>query len=406
MPSKPWNESPPLCAHFASYNRPVLKRIQSLLHRLSHPDVLHVVLLLIASRLLLTAIGLYSRQLLEKPIPPPSPVPESIALWIRWDSSWYLSIAENGYGEPWTPGETPRTETRYGFFPLFPLLMRIVGWPLGGNLHLAGFLIANASLLACCWFLYRYTRLSDDPETSRGAVLAMIAFPSSFILSSPLTEPIFLALLLASFYLARTGRWGWAGLAGCALSATRPQGWLMTLPLAIEYWDQHRKGRRLGPDAAAILMVPLGAALVCAYFYSQTGDWWTYPRAKAAWNIHGLQNPLNALLMPWTDGHRPGRPSFLFGSLLSIGCLAAIAAGWKKMTPAERAVSLLALVPFLTADGTVARGMPRHWIPAFPLYLVMARCTDPITRPWIACCLFLVQGFAMVFWANGYPITI
>ena len=46
--------------------------------------------------------------------------------WERWDTVWYLKIAEHGY-------------TDYGstaFLPLYPLLIRVVGTLLGGHVLL------------------------------------------------------------------------------------------------------------------------------------------------------------------------------------------------------------------------------------------------------------------------------
>src|SRR5215210_8188518 len=42
----------------------------------------------------------------------------------RWDSVWYLRIADSGYGD---------SAPRAAFFPLYPLLVRAVGTILGGS---------------------------------------------------------------------------------------------------------------------------------------------------------------------------------------------------------------------------------------------------------------------------------
>ena len=42
----------------------------------------------------------------------------------RWDSVWYLRIADSGYGE---------STARAAFFPLYPLLVRGVGTLFGGS---------------------------------------------------------------------------------------------------------------------------------------------------------------------------------------------------------------------------------------------------------------------------------
>ncbi len=44
-----------------------------------------------------------------------------VAPFARWDSVWFLAIAADGYGDG----------AREAFFPLYPLLVRIAGAPLG-----------------------------------------------------------------------------------------------------------------------------------------------------------------------------------------------------------------------------------------------------------------------------------
>ncbi|HEX4678481.1 MAG TPA: hypothetical protein VH210_04625 [Gaiellaceae bacterium] len=61
----------------------------------------------------------------------------AIDLWGRWDGGWFARIAQHGY-------EQPHFTT--AFFPLYPLLVRIVPWPLGGRYVLAGVIV---SLVAC-----------------------------------------------------------------------------------------------------------------------------------------------------------------------------------------------------------------------------------------------------------------
>src|SRR5919205_1206428 len=54
----------------------------------------------------------------------------------RWDSVWYLTIADSGYG-----GSTARA----AFFPLYPLLVRALGTVFGGS-H--GALLASAYVIS------------------------------------------------------------------------------------------------------------------------------------------------------------------------------------------------------------------------------------------------------------------
>ena len=58
-----------------------------------------------------------------------------LAPWQRWDAIWYLRIANYGYAS---------NDPSASFFPLFPLLVRVVALPLGGN-YVAAALVVSTS---------------------------------------------------------------------------------------------------------------------------------------------------------------------------------------------------------------------------------------------------------------------
>src|SRR5215210_2006033 len=71
----------------------------------------------------------------------------------RWDSVWYLRIADSGYGD---------SAARAAFFPLYPLLVRVAATPGGaseGALLVAGYLVSVVAFLAALVLLYRLTEL-------------------------------------------------------------------------------------------------------------------------------------------------------------------------------------------------------------------------------------------------------
>lgn len=72
---------------------------------------------------------------------PQSPHPENgcgVSLWQRWDSGWFLRIAEHGYSTD--PVHSP------AFFPLYPWLAGGLG-RLIGDYALAGLVISLAACL-------------------------------------------------------------------------------------------------------------------------------------------------------------------------------------------------------------------------------------------------------------------
>src|ERR671914_507231 len=66
----------------------------------------------------------------------------------RWDSVWFLRIADTGYGD---------SAPRAAFFPLYPLLVRAVATPLGGSeaaLLIAAFLVSLAAFVGALVLLH------------------------------------------------------------------------------------------------------------------------------------------------------------------------------------------------------------------------------------------------------------
>lgn len=168
----------------------------------------------------------------------------------RWDSAWYLVIAQHGY----RPEFGALTASRTAFFPLYPLgLSAIAG--LGIPVVLAGVLLSLAALGVGLYGLHRLTTLeSGSREVGRVAVLLTALSPMGFYLSAVYSESLYLALSVGMFLCARRGRWGFAaGLAGLA-GATRSTGVLLGVPLALLYLYGPREDR--SPDREGVSQAP------------------------------------------------------------------------------------------------------------------------------------------------------
>jgi hypothetical protein len=182
-----------------------------------------------------------------------------VAPFARWDSVWYLAIAGGGYAEG----------AREAFFPLYPLLARIAGAPLGSAL-VGGALASTALLGVALVLLHRLVALDFDRAVARNAVLVTALMPMSFFFSAVYSESLFLALSGGAVYAARRDRWAWAGALGALAAGTRSAGVLLLVPLAMIYlWDTgpprlstHRPLRR---DALWLGLVPLGLGAYCAF---------------------------------------------------------------------------------------------------------------------------------------------
>ncbi len=92
----------------------------------------------------------------------------------RWDGEWYMSIAREGYA-------LRDGYTNVAFFPLYPLLTKLLGLVLGGEqLPLAGVLVASAAFLAALGYLHALATLDGGPALARRAIWYVAIVPSAF----------------------------------------------------------------------------------------------------------------------------------------------------------------------------------------------------------------------------------
>ena len=225
---------------------------------------------LLASRLLVLAAGALSAGLLGLDArhtgfdpagltAPFGPLGDAlVAPFARWDSVWFVAIAQDGYGDG----------AREAFFPLYPLLLA-VGGTLTGQWILAGVVISTGLAAVALTVLHRLVALDYGARVARGAVLAMALHPMSFFLSAVYSESLFLALSVGCIYAARTRRWAWAGVLAGLAAATRSAGVLLLVPLALIWWDA--RARRT-EDLVWLVLAPAGLGAYCLYLWASGGD--------------------------------------------------------------------------------------------------------------------------------------
>ena len=177
-----------------------------------------------------------------------------VTVWERFDALWFLRIATAGYVDG---------DGSAAFFPLYPMLIRIVSPVLGGHPLAAGILISNAAFLGALAVLYFLTSSEFDERIARRTVLYVAIFPTAYFFLAPYSESLFLLLVVASLWAARRGKWPVAGAVGALAAATRNVGVLLILPLAVEGIRQHRE--RGGPLAPRLLWSGAVAAGTLAY---------------------------------------------------------------------------------------------------------------------------------------------
>jgi len=212
----------------------------------------------------------------------------AIDVWARWDSVFFLRIAEHGYDA-----------ASAAFYPLYPLLVGGLGRVLLGHFVLAGVVVSLAASLAALLLLHRVAEERLGADGARRAALYLALAPMALFLQAVYSEALYLLLALGSFVLAERRRWLPAGvLAGLAL-LTRIAGLALLPALALLAWRSPERRRALLSLAAA----PALFALYPLHLAVRTGDPWAFLHAQELWQRHlSWAGPFGGL---W-DGLRAG----------------------------------------------------------------------------------------------------
>jgi Gpi18-like mannosyltransferase len=164
-----------------------------------------------------------------------------IDIWARWDSGWYLTIIKNGYQ---SNSDISSMMSNIAFYPMYPYLVKLILLPFPASflsdtkIILIGILLSNAFLLASLFILYRLvSTLFNQADIAKRTVLYLLIFPSSFFFSAFYTEATFLFFAVCAFYFANKRSWIPANVCGFFLALARPLGFLIFLPLVIQYLE-------------------------------------------------------------------------------------------------------------------------------------------------------------------------
>ncbi|MFJ3780811.1 hypothetical protein [Streptomyces sp. NPDC090093] len=201
----------------------------------------------------------------------------------RWDSVWYVRIAEHGYGyEAVLPDGDVHSDL--AFFPLLPALERGLSAVLPLDAAGAGLLVSWTAGLAAAWGVFRCGAHAFGPRT--GVLLAVLwgVYPTAFVQSMAYTETLFTALAAWSLYAVLRDRWILAGLLCVAAGLTRPTAAALIAALGITALAALVRDRRLpARTVAGVLIAPLGWLGYVVYVGIREDSPTAYFEVQAAW---------------------------------------------------------------------------------------------------------------------------
>lgn len=272
------------------------------------------------------------------------------------DAWFYRAIATTGYDG-----------SNVAFFPVFPLTVRYLA-PFG-DFTLDALLLSHVALFAALVLLGTLAlRSGMSVEDAERAIFYLALFPTSYFLSMPLTESLFLLLSLGAFVCASGERWWLAGILGALAAATRVTG-ILLLPALLVFALERAPKRRL--PLLWLALIPAGLGAFMLHLYRTTGDALAFVHVQSQWKREPgwFFRPLAAFLgepatlsLPWN----------LVAMNFAIALLLLIA-GLVLLVRKQYAFGTYALLATLLplSSGSL-QSIGRYALAAFPLFFVLA----------------------------------
>lgn len=288
------------------------------------------------------------------------PIPRWIWMWANLDGGHYVSIARDGYYE----GE-------YGFFPLYPIIIRIIHHLTTVPFVLSGLLISGVALIGFFRFSLLLTRKIAPGLSLRMLFFWFITSPAAFFLISVYNDSLYLLLAICSFYAIEKKRWIHACLALYLAGLTRITGLALCTAFIAEGWRLKKDRLHLWKAA---LFSPLGTLTYLGYLHLFKGGWQAFFDSMAVWGQDKFTFPIQTLwryVKILVTYQQSDYTYFITGIefFLMIFSIILLLIG-RKMIRLSLWVYALTVVLLPSTSGTGA-GFPRYFIHAFPLFLIM-----------------------------------
>ena len=327
----------------------------------------------------------------------------------RFDAGWYGSIALDGYH--WDRQFT--RQRNIAFFPAMPMLMKVAGRLNGAKapglprerrmlrILWAGVFISLAAFFLALVYLSRLTELLAGPAAAAAAPLLLATYPFAVFFNAPYTEGLFLLGTIGAFYHFHREQWVRAALFGLLVGLSRPNGCLLSIPLAVlaaqklfGSWRATERppaarvlGRAALPSLLTAAMPGIGMLLFTVYLFRLTGVWFAWARMQEAWGRTWGTRPM-AQGWEWltTEGLMAvtrGVPADTMNTLAVLFVAALLWPVLKRLGLAYALFVLVNLVPPVFAGGALSMGRISSTL--FPVFIVLAARLPPqAVAPWAA----------------------
>ncbi|WP_245517105.1 MULTISPECIES: hypothetical protein [unclassified Mesorhizobium] len=327
----------------------------------------------------------------------------------RWDCSWYVNLSEQGYERFPIPNHS--NVGRWGFFPLYPMLVAAIR----SVLPFPTIVIATMASVACSYAscLVAWPLLEKHMRAYVLYCTFLLSGPFSFYFATFLTEPLFVLLTSCLFLALRRSNYLAAGLSCALLSATRLVGVLAVFAIVIRMFEEHRQ--KGGPAVAfprwllsrpdliiAILISPAGLFGYILFLHVTVGDGFAFAHVQRAFGrVAG-----DPLLFVWDGlsyhpkaGWLPTAPQWS-----AMAAIAGLALSGVLAVRRQYGAALFCALAIILPLTTNLASMVRYVVGLAPLTMLTTSLLSASRPTFVAAMIALPVAcfFMTVAWLGGY----
>lgn len=346
-------------------------------------------------------------------------VPEYLRKLTNFDGIFFIRIAEHGY-----------SYTEQAYFPMYPLMIRLVGVGLHRPI-ISGLVINFTALVIGLFLLYKLLPRLTARANYLWVFVFLFAYPTSYYFGVMYTESLFFLFLVSTLYFVVQKKFIFAFSAAYAASLTRVPGVFISLPVLALLIS--REGRlfpqslhelfgllKSGWRTLCVALAPfLGLATYSLYLWRTVGDPLFFISAQESFGAHRSSH----LITPFQVLYRylriflTANISFqYFVALMEVFffAIAILLLAYdlisllkvKKYQPLRIGLNLFSwtniIVPSLTGTLTA---MPRYTLMSLSIMLVLAELKSRPFKYTIMGVMIILHIIYFGLFIQGYYVT-
>lgn len=298
----------------------------------------------------------------------------------NWDSGHYIGIAENGYTKKY----------QFAFFPLYPMLIKIISI-LTGNYLSSALIISITSSVVGLWLFHSILK-EEFNKNLKKIIISLLIFPTSFYLLLPYTEGLFFLLTMLFFYFLRKNIY--LSSLFCALAiATKITGFALLVVLIYSLFKDKEKNKLL-----SLLIAIIPFSVFCIFQLLETKNLFYFLEAQAHWQ-RSLSLPFLGFLNLIIKISSTNIEKIDINDIINLG-FAVFGTGlvlrsfrFLRLKYSIFAAAAIAL-PLFTGSLT---SFPRFLVIIFPIFILIGKTKNLIWVIYLICSIFLLIYFSSEF---------